>query len=476
MKRILGLGLSLFVAATAVGYSSINPPSPHPAIESQLQDFESWLNLQLWVTEEKMYNNISPANTVRGTILASPSKADPNYYYYWVRDGALVMRSVLMLRESSSGADRQRHDDALMDYVRFSRANQIATGFEAMGEPRFNVDGSINTEPWGRPQNDGPALRALILTRYARLLIREGKKEFVTKELYDSRLPSESVIKADLEFTAHHWRLKCIDIWEEIWGHHFFTRASQLAALREGAALAEDLGDSGASAFYRKEANALEIEMQKHWSNDRGYHLATVDSNAGPDHQKPTELDTAVLLGALAAEQDSGILSIVDGKMLSTALKIEEGFAIFYGVNKDKRVGTAIGRYTEDYYFGGNPWFLTTAAFAELNYKIAAKIKVAKEFRIDSLQAPYFVNALKALSDLKIEPGVDLAADAIKDRVVKALVATGDSFMDRIRAHTGADGALSEQFQRDTGALISAHDLTWSYASFIRATTARSAL
>lgn len=471
MKRILGLGLSLFLASTAVGYSIV-----HPTIRARVDNLESWLHLQVRVTEAKMYNNISPADTVRGTILASPSKVNPNYYYYWVRDGALVMRSVLMLREAASNPDRQRHDDALLDYVRFSRENQIATGPEAMGEPRFNVDGSINTEPWGRPQNDGPALRALTLIRYARLLIKEGKKDFVTKELYDSRLPAETVIKADLEFVAHHWRLKCIDIWEEIWGHHFFTRSAQLASLREGAKLAMELNDAGAAEFYEKQADELEAELKKHWSPERGYYLATVDSNAGPDHQKPTELDTAVLIGALSAEQDAGPLALTNGKVLSTALKLEEGFAMFYGLNKNKKVGTAIGRYTEDYYFGGNPWFLTTAAFAELNYKVAAQIKAAKSFPLDASQVAYFANTLKAEPNIKVVEGADLADASTKDVVVKALIGAGDAFMDRIREHTGSDGSLSEQFERDTGALLSAHDLTWSYASFIRAVQARAAL
>jgi glucoamylase len=479
MRRILSRGLLLSLIFTAGAAVVPNPTSGWVSggrANATLEDLESWIHLQVKLTESKMYGNISPANALRGVILASPSKADPNYYYYWIRDGALVMRSVLLLRETTQGTERARHDQAMIDYVHFSRANQIQTGPEAMGEPRFNTDGTINTEPWGRPQNDGPALRALTLMRYARALIAEGKKDFVVKELYNGKFPADSVIKADLEYIGHHWRFKCIDIWEEIWGQHFFTRAVQLAALREGAAFARELGDVGAAGFYEKEANNVEGELAKHWSTQRDYYLATVDSNAGPDHQKPTELDTAVLLGALSAEQAAGPLALTDGKILSTAVKIENAFAVLYAVNKDKKLGTAIGRYTEDYYYGGNPWPLATAAFAELHYKVAKALKAASAFKLESSQLSFFKQAVAGTPGVTLAEGTDLAANEnLRLQVIAALIARGDGFMDRIRFHANKDGSLSEQFDRDSGFMRSAYDLTWSYSSFIRATLARDA-
>jgi glucoamylase len=43
----------------------------------------------------------------------------------------------------------------------------------------------------------------------------------------------------------------------------------------------------------------------------------------------------------------------------------------------------------------------------------------------------------------------------------------GDAFMATLRALTPADGALSEQVDRETGAPTSARHLTWSYAAFV---------
>jgi hypothetical protein len=44
----------------------------------------------------------------------------------------------------------------------------------------------------------------------------DSAKEYVTTVLYDSRLPSESVIKNDLEYVANNWRGIGFDLWEEV--------------------------------------------------------------------------------------------------------------------------------------------------------------------------------------------------------------------------------------------------------------------
>jgi glucoamylase len=40
-----------------------------------------------------------------------------------------------------------------------------------LGEPKFNVDMSSFTGSWGRPQRDGPALRAIVLIDFGNWLI-----------------------------------------------------------------------------------------------------------------------------------------------------------------------------------------------------------------------------------------------------------------------------------------------------------------
>lgn len=45
------------------------------------------------------------------------------------------------------------------------------SGGSGLGEPKFNVDETAFTDSWGRPQRDGPALRATALVSFGQWLI-----------------------------------------------------------------------------------------------------------------------------------------------------------------------------------------------------------------------------------------------------------------------------------------------------------------
>jgi glucoamylase len=44
-----------------------------------------------------------------------------------------------------------------------------------LGEPKFQVDGTRFNGAWGRPQRDGPALRAIALMTFSNWLIENGQ-------------------------------------------------------------------------------------------------------------------------------------------------------------------------------------------------------------------------------------------------------------------------------------------------------------
>jgi hypothetical protein len=48
-------------------------------------------------------------------------------------------------------------------------SGSLSTG--GLGEPKFNIDESAYTGSWGRPQRDGPALRATALIAFGQWLI-----------------------------------------------------------------------------------------------------------------------------------------------------------------------------------------------------------------------------------------------------------------------------------------------------------------
>ena len=446
-------------------------------------NFPGWYEWQYQTSYAKLLNNISPAGTVRGVVIASPSRNDPDYFFHWTRDAALVMDVIVRDYIASSGRTRDRWYAMLDDFVNFSRANQLSNALTGLGEPKFNVDGSPYMGPWGRPQNDGPALRAVTLIRFARELVKQGNTAYVRNKLYNAELPAHTVIKADLEYVAHRWHESSFCPWEEVRGDHFYVRIVQLAAMQQGAELARELGDSGAAAFYDQQARRILGSLENFWDGQAGMIKVTRDRVEGLDY-KHSNLDIAVVLGPLHVGFKTGAWSVTDSRVLATANKIEEAFRRTYSINEEGRfqgVAPAIGRYPEDRYSGklsnpnGNPWVLTTAAMAELHYELAATIAKWDSYQVDDRNVAFLRSALGAIrSDRTIEPGQRLmrGSDEMKD-LLSALVARGDEFIKRVRLHANPDGSLSEQFDRNTGYMTSAEELTWSHASIITSWIAR---
>lgn len=100
----------------------------------------------------------------------------------------------------------------LWDYASLSRTLQGLPAISGIGEPKFNTDGTLFNGPWCRPQTDGPALEASLLINFSfNYLELGGSIENVTR-LYDSKLPSNSVIKTYLEYVSHYWAESTCDL------------------------------------------------------------------------------------------------------------------------------------------------------------------------------------------------------------------------------------------------------------------------
>src|SRR5207237_562886 len=133
-----------------------------------------------------------------------------------------------------------------------------------LGEPKYEVDGTIFTGPWGRPQNDSPAIRAVALLHFAETLLSEGRADIVRDLLYNGELPARTVVKADLEYVAHHWSDLSFDAWEEVKAKsHFFNAMMQRRALLEGARLARAMDDHAAANFYLGQAGKIEAQLER---------------------------------------------------------------------------------------------------------------------------------------------------------------------------------------------------------------------
>ena len=382
-----------------------------------------------------------------GSVLASPVVADwdpePDYFFHWVRDSAIVMRSVAgLMQDAEAVAERDRWRRHFEDFVRFSltlcgldgaavlsatRHRQATrrgyrkflrpdaelrrlAGDRLLGEPRFNPDGTIDFQRWSRPQHDGPALRALACLRY---LAAGGP-------------PSDGLLRLlrlDLDFTRRHAGRRCIGPWEESGqnAHHYYVALVQLGALVHGRAWADD-----AVGEWRAAEDRLRAGLERHWSPRYGVYAAIRDAPGDTAHDL---VDAAQLLAVLDADLPAGPHSVEDPRVQATQAAIEELFLGEFPINRALLPGRgpALGRSRSDRYFGGGAWYPTTLAAAGLCYRQAQC------------------------------PGQDRAA----------LLRRGDGFMATVRDLTPADGALSEQVDRASGAQTSARHLTWSYAAFV---------
>jgi glucoamylase len=421
-------------------------------------DLEAWIAQQAQRSALAMERAISATHLVRtreafgqtvvpakGSVLASPEIAEwnpePDYFFHWLRDSAIVMRSVAeLMQDASSEAERGRWRRHFEDFIVFSLSlgahpdvapERHATrrefrkflrtpaelralgGDRLLGEPRFNPDGTIDIFRWSRPQYDGPALRALACLRY--LAAGAPRTDALAR-----------LLRMDLNFTLRHAGRRCIGPWEERSAHHYYVALVQLGALVHGRDWADD-----AEAWNRAERR-LRSDLDRHWSEPHQVYAATRPINA---ENADDLVDAAELLAVLDADLPEGRHSVADPRVQSTQKKIEDLFAREFPINRrgPGEEAPAIGRYRTDKYFGGGAWYPTTLAVASLCFR--------------------------------------LAKQSNQDRA--AFIKRGDAFMTTIRALTPADGTLSEQVDRVTGAQTSARNLTWSYAAFIGAARLR---
>jgi glucoamylase len=381
---------------------------------------ESWMKFQEKASWEKLLANLSPEGASKGTVIASPQRVDPDYFFHWVRDAALVMDVLMEEVRTKPNKALEKHID---QYIKFSHFIQEQYAISGLGEPKYFVDGRGYDGPWGRPQDDGPALRALYIIRHAKHLMKKGTPISQLNHIYSAELPATSLVKRDLEYIAHRWTQPNFDLWEEVYGTHFYTLMVIRQALVEGADLARDFNDEPAAAFYQWQASLVESRMNSMIYND--HFVTTIDRVGGLDY-KHSNLDTSILL-AFHHSGEKAAYSLTDNRLKKSMTLLDNSFNRVYPLNQRGLSATALGRYPEDTYYGGNPWILTTLAAAEYNYRLA---RITKN---------------------------------------KNLIATGDAYVERVRFHSRTDGAMAEQWDKFTGYHLSADELTWSHASFITA-------
>jgi len=463
--------------------------TPNTRAPVAFDDLQDWITNEAEFGNHKIFDQLGPtAGAGEGLVIAAPSKRHPNYFYTWTRDSAIVTGSIM--NRLLTGENELEEAMRLYAYSQAGLQKTCnpsgcpATG--GLGEPKFNVDGTAYTDDWGRPQRDGPALRAVTLTRFANYLLDRGNPTdhtFVSQYLYNQDTSSgNSVIKNDLEFTSHECFQSSFDLWEEVPDLHFFTILNCHKALNVGSALATRLGDQGAAAWYTQQSAALRsllLDQGKFRFPDGSYRAYA----GSPNNRRG--VDSAVLLGILTVDDtgDPDFGPAAPAVLASVKVHVDAFRGLYAIANSTgQREGSdpiPIGRYPEDKWDGfitdkdtmGNPWYICTVAVPHLIDLALVEFISAGKITITEVSLAFF----KQFVDVKAGDVLSSNSSEFK-AAIDAMRKWSNGFYAILRQFQGPGGTLFEQFGRETGIAQGAPNLTWSFGAFANAARARQSL
>ncbi|CZT20839.1 related to Glucoamylase [Ramularia collo-cygni] len=476
------------------------PPAPYATPKGFGDDITTFLAVeagsQLEKSFTKMFVNINPAveGAVDGVVIAGRSGSPfesklPDYAYDWVRDSSLTMEVVetLYAAAASNSTAKSQYETMLFQYAAARAAEQTEPNLQTgLGEPKFYLNNTIFSGPWGRPQNDGPATAAITLIEFAQSYMAAGGNiTTVKQQLYDSiNFPDSAPIQKDLLFVASNWTSSSFDLWEEVNTDNFYTRMVQRKALILGAKFASDMDDTGTATTLSVAADAISATMEIFWNEGRKILLYEY----GPVLlSKSSYLDAAVPLGIIHGYADDGVFSYTNDQVQSTIVRFVTSFITEYAIANNTQqdsagltLGIPVGRYPEDVYTGvgteedgGNAWYLTTAAVAQYLWATSAEYTAEGRIVVSDTSRSFFDYFAP---DAALQVGTYASDTAEFASTIESLNGWGDAFMRTVKLYTPADGSLTEQYNRNTGAPQGCKDLTWSYASLLTASFQRAKL
>lgn len=180
-------------------------PTAEPRQATSLSDF---IAQERPIALEGALSNIGGLNSSwvegasPGVIVASPSTVNPNYFYTWTRDSALTY---MMLIDELIFGNRSLQK-TIEDYTNAQAILQTVTNpsgslwpaGDGLGEAKYYTNLTRFDGTWGRPQRDGPALRAIAFMTLAPVLIGLNETEEY-KEIY------WPLVLNDLKYVGQYW-------------------------------------------------------------------------------------------------------------------------------------------------------------------------------------------------------------------------------------------------------------------------------
>lgn len=174
-----------------------------------------------------------------------------------------------------------------------------------------------------------------------------------------------------------------------------------------------------------------------------------------------------------AATCDATTFQPCSDKALANHKVVTDSFRSIYTVNSGiaQGNGVAVGRYPEDSYYNGNPWYLNTFAAAEQLYDAVYQWKKIGSITITSTSLAFFKDVFPSAA-----VGTYSSSSSTFTSIVSAVSTYADGYMAIAQKYTPSSLDLAEQYSKSDGTPLSAIDLTWSYAAFLTALNARNAV
>ena len=350
----------------------------------------------------KLFQNVNFSGNP-GYIIASPSN-DPPYKFHWIRDSAIVMKSLIDVYLKNKTTQNLMY---IINYIESEYKIQNLDTISGLGEPKIRLNGTPFSEAWGRPQNDGPALRGINMIKIYNFL----KKNY--KSICENIVIK--IIEKDINYILENYRNTSFDLWEEINGWHFYTRVVQFKFFKEFLRLNEKFNlieDNKQIELITNIYNDLKNNLQHHKSNN------LIVSSFDQDGNIIRWEDASILLGLCHVDYDEDIINIFG---IESFINVSENLiSIFKKKYKDSK--NLVGRYAGDKYYDGQAWFICSLAICQLYFYL---------FNIDDTK--YYDKFIKS------------------NQIFEYIISIDSRLL------------LAEQFNPDTNEQMSAKELTWNY-------------
>ena len=349
---------------------------------------------------EKIFENIN-ITTETGIIVASPSD-EPDYKYHWIRDSALVMRPIIHQYKLTNEA---KYFQTILNYLEIETNIQKLPGISGLGEPKINTDGTSFMGDWGRPQNDGPALRGIVLFKIIKAF--EGKYINIIDNII---VP---ILKKDIKYIIENYNKPSFDLWEENYGWHWYTRMVQCKFLKECITHYTYISHSINKKTLLDTYQILSDNLLDHINGE------SIISSFNTEGSIVRYEDAANILAYCHIDFDKDIMKKFPLKLLKhTSTNLVDYFRKKY----NNPTINLIGRYQNDKYYNGQIWIICSLALAQYYLKL---------FNINRSEDSYYI---------------------IANSIMEKIISLDPNLI------------LPEQFDPNTNEYFSAKKLTWNYS------------